>query len=85
MFDIWKSFAFNFCDRARKTSILLDLLSNEACSTTFYLGITDNTSYKQGKKVLTQYFSPFEKFKKLLNIFYLCFQNLAETREHFVI
>ena len=47
-------------DNARKTTMLLYNLGEEASLTAYHLGLTDNSNYKVAKTALMQYFSPIE-------------------------
>lgn len=70
-------------DDARKTTVLLYYLGDEASNTAFHLGIGDNTPYDNARDTLMQYFSPIETPEELRTKFHQRFQNNEETLEHF--
>ena len=68
---------------ARKTTMLLYYLGNEASNTAYYLNITDATSYDDAKNALMQYFSPIETPEELRTNFHQRYQCQDETLEQF--
>ena len=76
-------FALLNIDNARKTTMLLYNLGNEASLTAYHLGLSDNSDYEAAKTALMQYFSPIETPEELRTIFYQRYQNVDETPEHY--
>ena len=66
-------------DVARKTTMLLYNLWEEASLTAFHLGLTDASDYDEAKKALMQYFSPVETPEALRTKFHLRFQSSDES------
>ena len=48
---------------ARKTTVILYYLGDEASNTAFHLGITDATAYDDAKNSLMQYFSLLRRLR----------------------
>ena len=57
-------------DVARKTTMVLYNLGEEASVTAFLLGLTDASDYDEAKKALMQYFSPVETPEELRTKFH---------------
>ena len=70
-------------DVARKTTMLLYNLGEEASLTAFHLGLTDASDYDEAKKALMQYFSPVETPEELRTKFHQRFQSSDESLEHY--
>lgn len=68
---------------ARKTTVLLYYLGDEASNTAYHLKITDATDYEEARDSLMQYFSPVETPEELRTNFHQRFQLPDETLEHF--
>ena len=72
-------------DIARKTTMLLYILEEEASLTAFHLGLTDASNYDVAKQAPMQYFSPVETPEKLRTKFYQRFQCPDESLEQYAI
>ena len=70
-------------DVARKTTMLLYNLGEEASLTAFHLGLTDATDYDEAKKALMQYFSLVETPEELRTKFPQWFQSSDGSLEHY--
>ena len=72
-------------DVARKTTMLLYNLGEEASLTAFHLCLTDASDYDDAKKALMQYFSLVDTFEELRTKFHHRFQSSDESLEHYAI
>ena len=70
-------------DNARKTTMLLYNLGEEASLTAFHLSLTDASNYDVAKQALMQYFSPVKTPEELRSKFHQRFQCLDESLEHY--
>ena len=70
-------------DNARKTTMLLYNLGEEASLTAFHLGLTDASDYDIAKQALMQCFSPVETPEELRTKFHQRFQSPDESLEHY--
>ena len=70
-------------DNARKITMLLYNLGEEAFLSAFHLGLTDASDYNVAKQALLQYFLPIETPEELRTKFHQRFQSPDENLEHY--